>query len=272
VSDGQSQQPDWNQIAGKFDLWLPYIEPVNRDLMASISISENDHVLDLACGTGEPGLSIAQAFGAANIHVTACDAAQAMVDVAEKKAEQLALKNMNFISCPAEQLIFSDQQFDKIVCRFGLMLFKDPEKGLTEIKRVMKPGASAALTVWSRPEKMPSMYWFYQAFKAFLPEEQLPPLKVVTSLGVGHALENLFAAVGFSHVNIERRNFDFCFNNVEALWDLTLRSDVMQAQFDAIDEKKKQIVKQSVFDQSAEFFTQNGLVMPTEYILVNAVK
>ena len=73
----QAQQPDWGRIAEKFDLWLPHIAPVGEAMLQALPVAPGDKVLDVACGTGEPALTLADRSPHALI--TAIDAAAPLV-------------------------------------------------------------------------------------------------------------------------------------------------------------------------------------------------
>lgn len=112
-------------------------------------------VLDLACGTGEPGISLAQCIGPAG-HVMASDLSQELLDIASQRAVSKRLENFATEKADAHQLPFSDHQFDLATCRFGVMFFQDPDKALAELRRVLKPNARACFAVWG-PFEQP--YW-----------------------------------------------------------------------------------------------------------------
>lgn len=124
-------------MARTFDLWLPYIKPVADRLIARLDLEPGLKVLDVACGTGEPGLSISRQWNG-KIEVTGIDAAEAMVAVCKQKVADEGLKGITHRAMKAEELQFPDGIFDRVVCRFGVMLFDDPLKGLCEMYRVLK--------------------------------------------------------------------------------------------------------------------------------------
>ena len=152
----QNNQPDWNAMAEKFDLWVPFIKPVGDKMLAAIKINEGDYVLDVASGTGEPALSLAQEMQN-KIRLIGTDAMEGMVKVAQTKAQKQGFDHVEFKTMPAEHLEFENNTFDNIICRFGVMLFQDPQQGLKEMYRVLKPGGHFVLAVWNTPETMPIM-------------------------------------------------------------------------------------------------------------------
>jgi SAM-dependent methyltransferase len=105
------------------------------------------NVLDLAAGTGEPGISIAHLVGPQG-HVTALDMSQELLDIAAQRASQRGLTNFSTRQADAHALPFPDNSFDLATCRFGVMFFSESDKALRELNRVLKPGARACFLVW----------------------------------------------------------------------------------------------------------------------------
>ena len=111
-------------------------------------------VLDLASGTGEPGISLAQRVRQGS--VTAVDQSSELLDIAAKRARDKNLLNFTTQQADAHQLPFADQSFGLATCRFGVMFFSDAERALAELRRVLKPGAHACFAAWG-PIEQP--YW-----------------------------------------------------------------------------------------------------------------
>jgi ubiquinone/menaquinone biosynthesis C-methylase UbiE len=80
-------------------------------------------VLDLACGVGDPALSIA-AEVAPTGRVTATDMGPGMMSLAEELARKKGLTNIEFREANAESLPFADASYDRLTCRFGVMFFR----------------------------------------------------------------------------------------------------------------------------------------------------
>jgi SAM-dependent methyltransferase len=104
-------------------------------------------VLDLASGTGEPAISLAARVGSEG-HVTALDLSSELLAIATERAQQRGLTNFATQQADAQQLPFSDQSFDLVTSRFGVMFFQDCEKAFREVHRVLKPGARCCFLVW----------------------------------------------------------------------------------------------------------------------------
>ena len=112
-------------------------------------------VLDLASGTGEPGISLAQRVGPRG-SVTAVDQSSELLDIAAERARNKKLLNFTTQQADAHHLPFVDQSFDLATCRFGVMFFSDAQRALAELHRVLKPGARACFAAWG-PMEQP--YW-----------------------------------------------------------------------------------------------------------------
>lgn len=98
---------------------------------------ESRNILDICCGTGD----IAMGIGASlrNSRVTALDFSSSMLQIAEEKAQEANLKNIEFVLGDALNLPFRDNTFDTITISFGLRNTSDYGRVLEEIRRVLKP-------------------------------------------------------------------------------------------------------------------------------------
>jgi SAM-dependent methyltransferase len=112
-------------------------------------------VIDLASGTGEPGITLAQRVGPQG-SVTAVDRSSELLTIAAERAKNKKLQNFATQQADAHQLPFGDKSFDLATCRFGVMFFSDATKALKELRRILKPGARACFAVWGRFEQP---YW-----------------------------------------------------------------------------------------------------------------
>jgi len=144
------QREAWDQFSPGWNKWdrflMEWLQPLGEELINSSGIVDGIMVLDVATGTGEPGLMIAERFP--NTQVSGIDISAEMLKVAKVKAASRGLTNYeNFVSDEAS-LPFGDDHFDAVVCRLGLMFFADMSIGIREMKRVLKPGKQVALTVW----------------------------------------------------------------------------------------------------------------------------
>jgi ubiquinone/menaquinone biosynthesis C-methylase UbiE len=264
-------QPDWDKIAEKFDLWLPQLAPVGEQLLNELQVQAGQCILDIASGTGEPALTLARRMGS-GVHITGVDSAAGMVRVAQAKARDEQLENILFRTMAAERLDFAEAGFDRVLCRFGVMLFENPLEGLREMYRVLKPGGRFALAVWSTPETMPTLHWSCQAFRDRVAEEHLPPLARVTSLGMPGLLEGMLGEAGFIRFSVTPRVFHYQFDSFNDYWDTVEASDILKQQYDALPIEQRAEIRDEVGRFAREFIRDGKLLIPHEYLLASGEK
>src|SRR6266567_1375585 len=132
-------------------------QPVTETLIKEADLIEGETVLDVAGGSGEPSLTIAETVGATG-SVTYTDAVAEMVTAAESEAQRRGLTNVTFRQCAADALPFENNSFDAVVCRLGIMFFPDPLAGLREMLRVTKREGMLSLAVWGKSDLNPFSY------------------------------------------------------------------------------------------------------------------
>lgn len=122
-------------------------------MIERLVIAEDQQHLDIATGTGEPGLTIARLSPKGRVVLT--DLAPEMLDVAVRRAEARGVTNVETRVCSADDLPFGDATFDSVSVRFGYMFFPDAAAATKELTRVLKPGGRICSSVWVRPEDNP---------------------------------------------------------------------------------------------------------------------
>ena len=149
------QKEVWNRFSHGWDKWnditMDFLKPMGDEIISLIDAGGNDVVLDIASGTGEPGLTIATQLNGGKVIGT--DLSEGMLEVAKEKAKQMGILNFETQVCDVCELPFKDNSFDAVSCRFGFMFFPDMELAAKEIARVLKPGGKIATSVWNAPEK-----------------------------------------------------------------------------------------------------------------------
>ncbi|HXG66064.1 MAG TPA: class I SAM-dependent methyltransferase, partial [Blastocatellia bacterium] len=128
--------------------------PLTSALTEEAGITRGWNVLDVAGGSGEPSLTIAEVVGPSG-SVTCTDAVAKMAAAAGREARRRGLTNVKFRQCAADALPFAGNTFDAVVSRLGAMFFPDPLRALREMLRVTRPGGALSLAVWHRSDLNP---------------------------------------------------------------------------------------------------------------------
>ena len=130
-------------------------------------------VLDLACGTGEPAISLASQVGPQG-RVIGIDINPELLEVARGRAQQRTLSNIEFREADAHSLPFASQNFDLVTSRFGVMFFDDIARALDEAHRVLRPHGRIALLAWG-PFEQPYFLSTVAIVRRHLPASTLEP-------------------------------------------------------------------------------------------------
>jgi SAM-dependent methyltransferase len=152
-----AQRATWAALSAGWEKWdaliMDQLAPVGEAMIERLDIAAGQRHLDIASGTGEPGLTIARL--APMGHVVLTDLAAEMLDVATRRAKRLGITNVETKVCSADDLPFGDATFDTVSVRFGYMFFPDLARATGEFARVLEPGGRLCSSVWVNPEENP---------------------------------------------------------------------------------------------------------------------
>ena len=153
----QQQKATWDKFSPGWKKWdeytMNFLAPMGDAIIAALHLKPSDHVLDIATGTGEPGLSIARITTSGKVIGT--DLSDGMLEVAKERAAAQGITNYETVASDVTSLPFADNTFDAISCRFGLMFFPDMQRAAKEMARILKPGGHIAIAVWGEPKDNP---------------------------------------------------------------------------------------------------------------------
>jgi len=167
------QRAKWAGLSAGWQKWDSVIGeqlgPVGAAMIECLDIAEDHQHLDVAAGTGEPGLSIARLSPKGRVVLT--DLVPEMLDIAARRAAAQRIDNIETQVCSADDLPFDDNTFDGVSVRFGYMFFPDLAEATTEFARVLKSGGRLCSSVWVEPEANP---WTSIAMQAIASEVVVP--------------------------------------------------------------------------------------------------
>jgi ubiquinone/menaquinone biosynthesis C-methylase UbiE len=133
------ERSGWGAFIGGYnDTFGAVTRQTAQATLDSAKVGSGTRMLDICCG---PGM-LSEAAAERGAHATGLDF-PGVVELARK-----LVPAAEFISGDALDLPFPDNSFDAVVCGYGVMHLPDPEKGMREMLRVLRPGGYAALTVW----------------------------------------------------------------------------------------------------------------------------
>lgn len=206
----------FDNIAPKYDL-LNHVLSMKIDvlwrntLVKWMNKDAPQTVLDVATGTGDLALTVQKATGA---KVTGLDLSQQMLNVGIEKIKKAKLDGeIEMMKGDAENLPFDSNKFDAVCVAFGVRNFENLEKGLAELKRVVKENKSVYILEFSKVEGfLGPFYMFY--FKNILPligklisRDNRAYTYLPDSVNVfpfGEKMKNILLGVGFNKVEYKK--------------------------------------------------------------------
>ena len=151
------------QVAGMFDSIAYRYDFLNRFLSAGIDIIwrknalkelkklDPKKILDVATGTADVAIMATNRLHPEKI--IGIDISDGMLNFGRKKIEKLNLgKVIELVNGDSETINFADNSFDAVTVAFGVRNFQNLEKGLGEIKRVLRPGGKLVVLEFSKPK------------------------------------------------------------------------------------------------------------------------
>jgi demethylmenaquinone methyltransferase/2-methoxy-6-polyprenyl-1,4-benzoquinol methylase len=154
-----SLTPRNREIRANFDAIAPRYDLTNRVISCGTDLRwrkiavralgdlpRQARVLDLACGTGDLALELLRQRPDAE--VTGVDLSRAMLRLAAAKT---AGRRVRLVNAPAEALPFADGTFDAAMIGFGIRNVPDYVRGLSELRRVLRPGGRLVILEFSTP-------------------------------------------------------------------------------------------------------------------------
>ncbi len=124
-----------------------------KKVVALVKKHHPKQILDIATGTGDLAMMLAQTNPD---KITGLDISEGMLQVGIEKIKQANLSHLiKMMVGDSEKMPFEDNTFDAITVSFGVRNFEHLGKGLTEIKRVLKPGGVFVVLETSNPTKFP---------------------------------------------------------------------------------------------------------------------
>ncbi|MGB4843893.1 MAG: bifunctional demethylmenaquinone methyltransferase/2-methoxy-6-polyprenyl-1,4-benzoquinol methylase UbiE [Ferruginibacter sp.] len=162
------------QVAGMFDDIAFRYDFLNRFLSVGIDVrwrkkaikqllkTHPKTLLDVATGTADVAIMASDMLKPEKI--TGIDISDGMLEIGRKKVQKLGLENtIELLNGDCETINFENDSFEAVTVAFGVRNFENLEKGLSEIKRVLKPGGKLVVLEFSKPKSavVKTMYNLY---------------------------------------------------------------------------------------------------------------
>jgi SAM-dependent methyltransferase len=211
---GSMERSSWSDMRRASDyveLFALASDQTIENLLDAVGAKTGLKTLDLCCGQG----NASEALISRGCHVTGIDFSPAMLAFARDRNP-----NGTFIKADAQNLPFSEAEFDIVVSNFGVCHVPDQPRVLAEVRRVLRPGGRFAMTVWCGPETSPCFAPVNGAIKTHgshgVTVPQGPDFHQFASPDVAKAL---LSEARFSSVDV---------SVVDCAWDLNAPEDLFK--------------------------------------------
>jgi ubiquinone/menaquinone biosynthesis C-methylase UbiE len=262
----------WDQFAAGWKKWdaelLAWHRPFADAMIQDARLRPDSSVLDVAAGSGEPGLTAAALVPDGEVVLT--DISAGMLHVAEEKAAALGLANVRVRVCDAAELPFDDGTFDAVLCRFGFTYFPDMGAALREMVRTAKPGARISAAVWGRPAGNP---WVSLVLGTLAHHTELPqPPEGTQGLfrcSAPGCMARLFRDAGLADVAERTVSTDLVHDSPESYWEFMedLATTVAMGLAKA-DKEARALIRSDVFELLGRYQHLGALRLRTTATIV----
>jgi len=270
------QRQSWNKFSPGWKKWddltMDFLKPVGESIIAAISPSGKDRVLDIAAGTGEPGLTIASMLNGGKVIMT--DVSEDMLAIAKENAERRGINNIETIAGDVSEMPFADISFDAISCRFGFMFFPDMQIAANEITRVLKPGGKIATSVWNIPEKnfwvTAMMGTINKNMELPQPPQGAPGMFRCCKPGL---MRSIFENAGLKNISEQEVPTKLNAGTVDTYWNMMTEIGApIVAALSKADDTLRQKIKDEVFELVHRKYSEGNVDIEASALVISAGK
>lgn len=266
------QKASWNKFSPGWKKWddlvMDFMKPMGDEIVSLLKIKDSDMVLDVAAGTGEPGLTIAKMLKDGKVIIT--DISEKMLEIARENASKKGIKNIETRICDVCELPFGDNTFDAISCRFGFMFFPDMPMAAREMVRVLKPGGRLATTVWNVPEKN---FWvtaiggtINRNMQLAPPDPEAPGMFRCAKSGL---IQNLFHQAGLNNTSEKEVSSKMKCHSADVYWNMmTEVAAPFVAALSNADDMMKKKIKDEVYRMVNQRFPDGDVIIDASALVI----
>lgn len=216
-----SDQPDFDHLDVGCDQFLPLLQGAHDGLLAALAaVPESGRVLDLACGVGEPTVTLARRRP--DLRLTGIDISETQIGAARARAAQLGNDGVRFEVMSMDALEQDTGSVDAVMSRMGALMMGDPIRTAREAARVLAPGGRLAVAVWGTLDMHAAMRLGLRCLGAVLPAEHVPDLSVFDKLAAAGVRDGILREAGLTAVESRALRWTFERADFESWWSFVL--------------------------------------------------
>jgi arsenite methyltransferase len=261
----------FDDIAATYDDQLARFYPFAADrLIHWLAPRAGEKILDVATGTGHAALAAAQAVGPGG-RVHAIDLSRTMLERFDAKLRKFGTANVDVFDMDANAPDFKGDYFHHIVCSHGLTFMPDPDAALAQWRRVLRPGGTLALAVFSPAALRPLLDRLLDALVRRGVDAAGKRMFQLRGSDDAAALKARLESTGFVDVEIHTEQLGFHLKNPAEWWELVdksaLRELIAPLSADARESLRDELAPALLGDMQP-----NGLWLDAETLFARARK
>lgn len=204
---------------------LKFFSQGAESLVDFAGLTRGQKILDVASGTGHAAFYAGTKVGTAQGSVVGIDIAREMVNLGNAYADTLPGCNVHFAWMDGEQTDFADNEFDAILCSYGVFFLPEMAIGIKEWKRVAKNGGWVCLSAFGEMAFQPQSDLFERRIRQFgpiIPDRKRPFgwQRLVDSKSLIALLEDS----GLTDIQAREIKIGYLLRDKEEWWDICWNS------------------------------------------------
>ncbi len=244
---------------------------LTQALTDSVDLHQNSFVLDVAAGSGDPALYIAQRLSEGR--VVALDSSRSSLLLANRQGDEMGLgSRLRFVRADAHQLPFSDSSFDRVTCRCGIMFFADVDKALREMVRVLTSGGRATFLAWGS-FKQPFFESTFGTILRLVPESTIPQAAhAMFRFAIRGSIQEALRRAGFRNAEEHHLTLPRIWaGSPHQLWQYQQEiSTLFHPLLEAIPATMRTRVDEAVCTRLSRFQRGNTITIPVQVVVATA--
>lgn len=261
----------WNESAESYARFADRLSPFRTDLVEAVRPRPGEKVLDMGCGPGEPGLTIAGLVGPSGL-VIGIDMSEKMVALGEATARARGMSKASFRVMDCAELDLPEAPFDLVSSAFGFQIFTDPEKAAREALRVLRPGGRIGVEVWGLGANVPALDVLVAPMLEYAEPDETGYLPTPYETGGPGEMVRFLEAAGFREAREQRVTHLWRFKDADDYLDTVLTSTPLGHSLHEETPEVQRDVLRKTRENLRRWEVGSALELPAEAAIVTALR